>query len=236
MTIALIGGTNLLESNRFRNAGTRRIQTPYGPVTLLEQDGLLFLQRHSLGNYIPPHLINHRANIHALCQAGAHHLLAIGSVGSLRLDIPPGSCVLPDDLYAPQVTHSFFEDARGHQTPGFDSAWRSRILETWHATDLPRPLDGGVYWQTTGPRFETPAEIRFHQAHCHIVGMTVASECILAQELELPYAAICMVDNYANGLTPEPLTFAAFKQQVRANEAQLLLILETLLLTLTRSP
>ncbi|MBF0294325.1 MAG: MTAP family purine nucleoside phosphorylase [Magnetococcales bacterium] len=233
MTTALIGGTSLLESMRFRDAAPRRIQTPHGSVTLLERNGLLFLQRHSLGSYTPPHLINHKANLHALCQAGVKQILAIGSVGSLRLEIPPGTFLLPDDFFAPHLNPSFFEDARGHRTPGFHQAWRARILDAWRKTDLPPPHDGGVYWQTLGPRFETPAEIRFHQPHVHVVGMTVASECILAGELEIPYAAICVVDNLANGLTPEPLTFAAFKQQVRANEQQLLLVLETLLLTLS---
>ncbi|MBF0271784.1 MAG: MTAP family purine nucleoside phosphorylase [Magnetococcales bacterium] len=233
MTTALIGGTSLLESRRFQDAAPRRIQTPYGAVTLLEQNGLLFLQRHGLGTYLPPHMINHKANLSALHLAGAKRILAISSVGSLRLDIPPGTFVVPDDFLAPHVNLSYFEDARGHQTPGFHAEWRQRILEVWGKTDLPAPRDKGVYWQTQGPRFETPAEIRMYQPHAHVVGMTVASECVLAADLGVPYAAMCVVDNYANGLTESPLTFAAFKEQVKANESQLLLILETLLLTLS---
>ena len=62
------------------------------------------------------------------------------------------------------------------------------------------PRDGGVYWQARGPRFETPAEIRLMAAHADVVGMTVAAECIVAGELGLDYAAVCMVDNLANGL------------------------------------
>jgi 5'-methylthioadenosine phosphorylase len=37
-------------------------------------------------------------------------------------------------------------------------------------------------------------------AHAHVVGMTIASECVVAGELELDYAALCVVDNLANGL------------------------------------
>ncbi|GAB0057265.1 S-methyl-5'-thioadenosine phosphorylase [Candidatus Magnetaquicoccaceae bacterium FCR-1] len=232
MTIALIGGTSLLESRRFQDAAPRRIQTPYGAVTLLEQDGLLFLQRHGLGTYLPPHLINHRANLSALHLAGVKKILAISSVGSLRREIPPGTFLVPNDFLAPWVNLSLFEDARGHQTPGFDAAWRQRLLNVWGQTDLPKPHDGGVYWQTRGPRFETPAEIRMFQSHAHVVGMTVASECILAADLKIPYAALCVVDNLANGLDDSPITFSAFKEQVKANEATLLLILETLLLSL----
>jgi 5'-methylthioadenosine phosphorylase len=69
-----------------------------------------------------------------------------------------------------------------------------------------RVRDGGVYWQTIGPRFETPAEIRLLAAHADLVGMTMASECIVAGELGLRYAAICVVDNLANGLATGELS------------------------------
>ena len=36
--------------------------------------------------------------------------------------------------------------------------------------------------------------------HADLVGMTIASECVIAGELGLEYAAICVVDNLANGL------------------------------------
>jgi 5'-methylthioadenosine phosphorylase len=61
------------------------------------------------------------------------------------------------------------------------------------------------------------------------VGMTVASECILASECQIPYAAICMIDNYANGISDEELTFESFKSQVRDNEALLLSIIKIFL-------
>ena len=41
--------------------------------------------------------------------------------------------------------------------------------------------------------------------------MTLAAECIVAAELGLPYAAICVVDNLANGIGPEPLSLAEFE-------------------------
>ncbi|MBF0160651.1 MAG: MTAP family purine nucleoside phosphorylase [Magnetococcales bacterium] len=219
--LALVGGTSLLESALFRHATPRSVATDRGVVTLLEQEGVLFLQRHGLTAYTPPHRINHHANLLALQQAGAERVLAIGSVGSLRLDLPPGTLVLPDDFYAPHVNLSFFEDQRGHRAPEFDPQWRAAVLEAWQRTALPLPHTQGIYWQTIGPRFETPAEIRLLAPHVHLVGMTVASECILAGELGLPYAALCMVDNFANGICAEKLSYESFKVQVHANEAVL---------------
>jgi len=40
-----------------------------------------------------------------------------------------------------------------------------------------------------------------------VVGMTVASEATLARELDIPVAAVCTVDNYANGLSTDVLTY-----------------------------
>ena len=82
--------------------------------------------------------------------------------------------------------------------------------------------DGGVYWQTIGPRFETPAEIRLLAAHADVVGMTVASECVLARELGLAYAAVCVVDNLANGVGDHPLTIEEFERGKAANRDRLL--------------
>ena len=65
----------------------------------------------------------------------------------------------PDDFIALQVADSIFADARAHSAPGFAPRWRGEVLAAW-AEGGEAPVDGGVYWQTIGPRFETPAEIR----------------------------------------------------------------------------
>ncbi len=223
-----------MESDLFRDATPQHIDTDYGPVTLMEQDKILFLQRHGLETYTPPHKINHHANIKALQQAEVTNILAVGSVGGMREEIGPGTVLIPDDFFAPHLAPTFFDDTSGHIAPGFDLPWRQKIVDTLKGAELPQLIDGGVYWQTIGPRFETPAEIAFHQSHVHVVGMTVASECILAKECGMAYAAICMVDNHANGVVEEELTFESFKTQVRANESKLVAIMKTLLDSLLR--
>ena len=51
--------------------------------------------------------------------------------------------------------------------------------------------------------------------------MTIASECIVAGELGLAYAAICVVDNLANGVGEEPLTVAELEAERDANAERL---------------
>ena len=100
--------------------------------------------------------------------------------------------------------------------PGFDrEPGASEVLTAWEAWGTTALHDGGVYWQTNGPRFETPAEIRLIAAHADLVGMTMASECIVAGELGLPYAAICVVDNLANGIAAELLSTEKLESRPR---------------------
>ena len=150
-----------------------------------------------------PHEIDHVANLRALVEQGCDRVLAIASVGSLDAELPVGSLLCPDDFIALHLGLSTFGDERAHRAPRFDPAWREEVLAAWSASGG-ELRDGGVYWQAIGPRFETPAEIRLMAAHADVVGMTIASECIVAAELGLAYAAICVVDNLANGIGAGP--------------------------------
>jgi 5'-methylthioinosine phosphorylase len=186
------------------------------------EHGAAVVQRHGAGEgaYVLPHAIDHAANLRPLLEQGCDRVLAIGSVGSLRPELPVGSLLCPDDFIALQVGVSIFADTRAHSAPGFDPRWRGEVIEAW-TTGGQAPHDGGVYWQTLGPRFETPAEIRLVAPHADVVGMTIASECIVAGELGLEYAALCMVDNLANGLASGALDVAALEDDRLANAARL---------------
>lgn len=186
---------------------------PYlGGISL--DDDVVGLARHGEAGYRAPHLIDHAANVARLAEAGCDRVLAIGSVGSLRRDLEVGSFVAPDDFIALHVGASSFDDDRGHLVAGFDPAWRDALVAAWSRAARERLVDGGVYWQAIGPRFETAAEIRLMAAHADVVGMTLGSECVAAREAGLAHAAVCVVDNLANGIGERPLSAA----EVRAGQ------------------
>jgi len=61
-------------------------------------------------------------------------------------------------------------------------------------------VDGGCYGATQGPRLETVAEIaRMRRDGCDLVGMTGMPEAALARELDLDYACLALVANWAAG-------------------------------------
>jgi 5'-methylthioadenosine phosphorylase len=185
------------------------------------EHGAAIVQRHGgEGNYVLPHQIDHEATLRPLLDQGCDRVLAIGSVGSLRAELQVGCLLCPDDFIALHLGFSIFADERAHTAPGFDPRWRAEVIAAWTESGQ-APRDGGIYWQTVGPRFETPAEIRMMAPHADVVGMTIASECIVAGELGLDYAALCVVDNLANGIGPGTLSVAEMEADRAANAAKL---------------
>ncbi len=180
------------------------------------------LQRHGEASaYVLPHRIDHVANLRALADAGCDRVLGIGSVGGLRAELAPGTLLCPDDFVALDAEPlTALEGLDAHRVPGFDPDWRGEVLAAFAEAGA-EVRDGGVYWQARGPRLETPAEIRIAAAHADVIGMTIASECVVAGDLGLRYAAICVVDNLANGVADRELSIDELEQGRERNRSVL---------------
>jgi 5'-methylthioadenosine phosphorylase len=196
--LGIIGGTSLLFSQLPR-LEQKRIDTPFGNARVL-CGNVVILMRHQQG--LPPHRINYRANMAALALAGVDRIVAFGSTGSLTKEIAPGSLVIPTDFVTMTDIPSIHDHAIEHVMPSLSPPLTQQLKDL-----IPEARLGGTYIQTRGPRFETVAEIRALAQFADLVGMTLASEATLACELSIPFAAICTVDNYANGLADGVLTY-----------------------------
>jgi 5'-methylthioadenosine phosphorylase len=153
--------------------------------------------RHQRG--LPPHRINFRANMAALAILGVDRLVAIGSAGSLKREIPPGSLAIPRDFLTWGESPSIHDHAISHALPALDPALAESLERI-----VPGAQRGSTYAQTKGPRIETVAEVKALGQVADLVGMTLASEATLACELGIPFSALCTVDNYAHGLGEAP--------------------------------
>lgn len=232
--MAVVGGHGILGTSFAADASRVEVETHHGPVTLLDAGDWVVIQRHGLDEFVAAPYINHRAHLRALADVGCDRILGLASVGSLRRDLPVGTFVAPDDFIALHLGISFSHGDEGHQSPGIDPKWRRTVADVWvDRTDVPLH-DGGVYWQTIGPRFETQAEIRLIAGFADVVGMTTASECVLARELGIAYASICVVDNLANGVGAAPLTMEEFRAGTAANRARLVGALNAVLPALSK--
>lgn len=210
--LAIIGGSGLTQLSNMEIERREVARTPYGEPSgalvfgQMCQEPVVFLARHGYGHTIPPHLVNYRANIWALREAGVSGIVSVASVGGIRADLAPGTLIVPDQIidYTWGRNSTFFDggDAPVRHidfTNPYDQALRLRLLAAIRAAGE-SAVNGGVYASTQGPRLETAAEInRFERDGADIVGMTGMPEAALARELELPYAAIGVVVNFAAG-------------------------------------
>jgi 5'-methylthioadenosine phosphorylase len=218
--ILLLGGSGayaLPEGTLGRRLSTRSVRTPFGlsnPVHLYDKDGFryLFLSRHGERGYekTAP-FVNYRANIYAAKVLGVPRIVAWTGPGILSGKYRPGDLVLPDDLLDfTRNRPSTFYEGKGigfiRQSPVFCETLRAALRAAWgRGADGIRLHAKGTYACTEGPRLETPAEIRFLAgAGADMVGMTLCPEAFLARELEICYAPVGYLTNYAEGVRPLP--------------------------------
>jgi len=127
-------------------------------------------------------------------------------VGGIRADLKPGVIVVPDQII--DFTHgrdaTYFEGrdkpfSNVDFTRPFSASMRSCVLRSAKAAHQPC-VEGGVYAATQGPRLDSIAEVnRYERDGADMVGMTGMPETALAKELDLNYAIIAVVANYAAG-------------------------------------
>lgn len=181
------------------------------------------------GGYVLPHEIDYAATMRYLVESGCDRVLALSSVGGLIEELGPGTILCPDDFIALDAdTPTSLDGPAAHLVPAFDPAWRGEVIAALAEASI-EVVDGGVYWQVRGPRLETPAEVRLISAHAEVVGMTVASECVVAAEAGLRYAAICVVDNNANGVADRELTLLELERNRDANRGMIATMLAAIL-------
>lgn len=206
--LAIVGGTGLYElpglEIKDRVSGDTPFGTPSGEILHGQLHGvpLLFLARHGAGHRLLPHEVNYRANVFALKRAGATMLLGFSAVGSLALDVPPGTLAMPEQ---------YFDWTRGVRERSFFGGGVAAHVSTARPVSAAlveavqaageragMPVRRGLtYACVEGPRLGTQAESHFLRgAGCHLVGMTNVPEAFLAREAQLAYATVGLVTDY----------------------------------------
>ncbi|KRE99536.1 5'-methylthioadenosine phosphorylase [Frateuria sp. Soil773] len=216
ISLAVIGGSGLYDFPGLLDPVRHRIDTPYGPASGDVVAGgfagkrIAFLARHGESHTLPPHRVNYRANLWALHSLGARRVIGVNAVGGIRDDMGPRTIVVPDQVI--DYTHGRFTsfcDVEGAEVKHIDfsepytASLRRELLAAAARAGI-AAIDGGCYGATQGPRLETRAEIaRMKRDGCDLVGMTGMPEAALARELELDYACLALVANFAAGCGDE---------------------------------
>ena len=220
--IAIIGGSGLENPKILKNVTDLKVDTPFGPTTsdfkcgMINGHEVVILSRHGRQHTIPPSQVNNRANIWAIHEIGCTHILATTACGSLRQEIGRGDFVVLDQFidftrFRPVTFFESFGPREMKHTPmadPFDSFLRSKIIESAHELKM-KLFEKGTVVTIEGPRFSTRAESNmFRLWGADVINMSTAPEAILANELQIPYAAIAMSTDYDCWKTDEaPVTW-----------------------------
>jgi 5'-methylthioadenosine phosphorylase len=223
----LITGSLQFEPAELDEFAEHEIETDHGEVTYLEGNKFILINRHGKSKTVPPHKINHHANISVFAVLKIKKVIGISSVGSLNPELKPPMFILPDDYINLWDIPTFFDNEIKHITPGLNDELGETLYEKMKELNL-LVVKGGTYIQTHGPRLETKAEINMLKDYGDVIGMTMASEATLAKEKELKFAIISSIDNYCHGITPESLSFEIIKENQQKSSENILNILQAL--------
>jgi 5'-methylthioadenosine phosphorylase len=226
MLIAIITGSGTHALPGFEHGDTESVDTPFGQTSVtrgrLGEVEALHVSRHGSGHLRLSNLVTHRANVWALKQLGAEAVIACTACGAVDPTLELGSLVVFDDLHfisnrLPDGSLCTFFTEPGdpqrahwilHGGPFSVQIREALLIGAVQARHSVR--DGGAYGHVDGPRFNTPTEIA-QLAACGVVAVsqTAGPETVLCGELELPYALIGFVTDYANEVVPgEPTPVA----------------------------
>ena len=218
MAVGIITGSGTHALPGFEVDASQGVNTPFGSPTVstgrFGGSDALHVSRHGSGHVRLSSHVAHRANVWALKELGATSVIGCTACGAVDPTLTLGSLVVFDDLHFPVnrlpdgSLCSFFsagERSRGHWilhggpfSPGLRETLNAAAASAGHPA-----RDGGTYGHVDGPRFNTPSEIA-QLAACGVVAVsqTGGPETVLCGELELPYALIGFVTDYANEVRP----------------------------------
>jgi 5'-methylthioadenosine phosphorylase len=181
--------------------------TPFGEsAEIFRIDGenpfYLLPRRRSGMEHVAAYRVNSQANLYALKELGADCVLGWGPGGAITHNIAVGDLVILGDLIdlTSRRVETFFEDSPLgvlRQFPVFCTALRRQIADVLQEMKLVYH-GAGTAAVRDGPRLETPAEVRMLTGlGAEVVSHTFVPEMFLAKELQMCYAAVCYVINYA---------------------------------------
>lgn len=230
--IGIIGGSGLDNPDILLDPKDIQVSTAYGPPSSPVRAGTIgkhtvfLIARHGREHTIPPSQVNYRANITALKDLGASHILTTTAVGSLREEIGRGDLVVLDQFidhtrHRATTFHETFAPHDPVHTPMADPfSEELRALLNASCDELGiRHHKKGTVITIEGPRFSTRAESNmFRIWGADVINMSIAPEVILAAEAGIPYASVAMSTDYDCWKTDEaPVTWDEILHIFRQN-------------------
>ena len=143
---------------------------------------------------------------------GAEILFLTNAAGGLNFNFRAGDFMLITDqisFFVPSPLIGEIIEQLGDRFSEISEVYDKDLCQVIKnvANELEVPLKEGVYLQTTGPAFETPAEVRLaRKLGADAVGMSTACEAVAASHMGMKICGISCITNLACGMSNEPLS------------------------------
>lgn len=143
---------------------------------------------------------------------GVKTLILTNAAGSLKKELAPSDLMLICDhinFTAKNPLIGKNDDTLGERFPDMSDIYTSSLrgLVKTCAKEENIDLKEGVYLMTTGPSYETPAEVNmFGVFGADAVGMSTVPEAVVSNYLGLQTIGISLITNYASGISKEKLS------------------------------
>lgn len=166
---------------------------------------------------------------------GAKKLILTNAVGGINPDLKPGDLMLIKDhisSFVPSPLYGANIEELGVRFPDMSSVYSPELIEKCEqaAAETGTELKKGVYLQTAGPNYETPAEIKMYKMlGADVVGMSTACEATAANHMGMKICGISCITNLAAGISDKPLTHEEVKETGLKSYEKLLKLLTRLL-------
>ena len=134
---------------------------------------------------------------------GIQYLFVSNAAGGVNFDFKVGDMMvitdhishLPNPLIGPNMAE--FGPRFPDMTRPYDQNLRRMAFEV--AAGLGYELKSGVYFASTGPTYETPAEYRYYRLiGADAVGMSTIPEVIVARHSDIPVFGMSVITNEAH--------------------------------------
>jgi purine-nucleoside phosphorylase len=162
--------------------------------------------------------------IHLAAALGVTTLIVTNAAGGINPQFTPGDLMLIEDHINFMGVNPLIGSVDGPQFTDMTEAYSPRLREKLAnaAGKLGITIRRGVYLATTGPSYETPAEIRaFGRIGADAVGMSTVPEVIVARHHEIEVAGISCITNLAAGISGKKLSHEEVLEVGKASEAKL---------------
>lgn len=174
-----------------------------GKKVVMMQGRYHFYEGHSMQTVTYP--------VKVMKKLGVQTLIITNAAGAVSGEFSPGELMFITDHINFMGTNPLIgtnDDSLGTRFPDMSEVYNEELIEM--AEDIAEKLgisyQKGVYVATTGPSYETPAEVNmFRKLGGNAVGMSTVPEAIVANYCGLKVMGISCLTNYAAGVSDYPL-------------------------------